>query len=506
MAYEKQTFEDGQVLKAEHLNNIEEQLYKLAEEKVDSNQLTSEVETALQNAKESGQFAGAQGPQGIQGPKGDPGEKGEQGAQGATGPQGPAGEQGEKGEKGEQGPQGIQGIQGEKGDKGDKGDPGAQGIQGEKGIQGDKGEKGEQGPAGADGAKGEKGDKGDKGDTGPAGPDGYTPVKGKDYWTEEDKEEINEELSKKLTLGVHTDGLVYVFVNGQPQGNGVEFIGNSGDVVGYVDSANNIVLTGNIADGTYTVKYEMEDGSIIDIGEMVLDSNTYYSVTNNLTNCISGNNATEVVEGGSYFATISANDGYDLSSIVVTMGGTDITSSAVSGGTISIANVTGNIVITAVATESVVTPSYTNLLPLSVDENGNDYRGTNGEDGYKAGYKISTSQGTESVTTGAHVSGFMPITNINDRIRVKNVTLSSAANVNNFVFYDSSKTKTNATSIANGTADAFHVSVLNDGNGVYSLTPAYFMTAAQGSDLAFFRFSCGGITDDTIVTVNEEIV
>lgn len=38
--------------------------------------------------------------------------------------------------------------------------------------------------------KGEKGDKGDKGDTGVAGADGYTPVKGRDYFTESDINEI----------------------------------------------------------------------------------------------------------------------------------------------------------------------------------------------------------------------------------------------------------------------------------------------------------------------------
>ena len=38
--------------------------------------------------------------------------------------------------------------------------------------------------------KGDKGDKGDTGDTGAAGADGYTPVKGVDYFTEEDKTEM----------------------------------------------------------------------------------------------------------------------------------------------------------------------------------------------------------------------------------------------------------------------------------------------------------------------------
>ena len=61
---------------------------------------------------------------------------------------------------------------------------------GSKGSQGDKGEQGVQGATGPQGEKGE------------TGADGYTPVKGTDYWTEEDKAEImsdaNELISSKL--------------------------------------------------------------------------------------------------------------------------------------------------------------------------------------------------------------------------------------------------------------------------------------------------------------------
>ena len=149
-----------------------------------------------------------------------------------------------------------------------------------------------------------------------------------------------------LSLGVHTDGLIHIFMNGVPVGDGVE-IGAGGDVVGYVDSENNIVIRGSLPDGTYTIQYEMEDGSSIDIGNLVLDTNVYYTVTNNLTNCTSSNSETRIVSGNAYSATISANDGYTLSSIVVTMGGVDVTSSVVSAGNISIAEVTGNIVIAA---------------------------------------------------------------------------------------------------------------------------------------------------------------
>lgn len=93
-------------------------------------ELPEAINTALTQAKESGEFDGEQGPQG------------------------PAGPQGEKGEQGPQGPQGPKGETGATGPQGEKGETGATGPQGE---------------------------------TGPAG---YTPQKGTDYFTESDKEEL----------------------------------------------------------------------------------------------------------------------------------------------------------------------------------------------------------------------------------------------------------------------------------------------------------------------------
>lgn len=169
--------------------------------------------------------------------------------------------------------------------------------------------------------------------------------------TEEQKAQARKNIDAlgiaDISLGIAPDGLIYVFINGVPVGTGIPQ-GQSGDVFGYVDENNTIVLNGNLADGTYTIKYEMEDGSTVDIGNLVLDTNVYYSVTNNLTNCANSNSAITAVEGESYSATITANDGYELSSVSVTMGGSPV---SVSGGIINISNVTGNIVITAVATE-----------------------------------------------------------------------------------------------------------------------------------------------------------
>lgn len=108
------------------------------------------------------------------------------------GPQGPEGPQGPIGP---QGPQGIQGEVGPVGPQGPKGDDGfinfeeltdaqKEELRGPQGVPGPQGPQGIQGPAGQNGAQGEQGP------AGPAGENGVTPVKGVDYFTEEDKEEF----------------------------------------------------------------------------------------------------------------------------------------------------------------------------------------------------------------------------------------------------------------------------------------------------------------------------
>lgn len=75
-----------------------------------------------------------------------------------------------------------------------------------------------------------------------------------------------------------------------------------------------------------------------------------YSVTRNLTNCASSNTANNIAKLAAYTTTLSPTGTYKkLGAITVTMGGTDISASAVSGNTVTIAKVTGNIVITCAA-------------------------------------------------------------------------------------------------------------------------------------------------------------
>lgn len=72
----------------------------------------------------------------------------------------------------------INSLKGEQGIQGETGPQGPQGEQGIQGIQGEKGDTGETGPAGKDGTNGTN------------GADGKTPVKGTDYFTEADKQEM----------------------------------------------------------------------------------------------------------------------------------------------------------------------------------------------------------------------------------------------------------------------------------------------------------------------------
>ena len=76
-----------------------------------------------------------------------------------------------------------------------------------------------------------------------------------------------------------------------------------------------------------------------------------FTITNTLSNCASSNSAGSIGINERYTATITANSGYTLdgASVAVSMGGTDITSTAYSSGVISIPAVTGAIVISVSA-------------------------------------------------------------------------------------------------------------------------------------------------------------
>lgn len=83
------------------------------------------------------------------------------------------------------------------------------------------------------------------------------------------------------------------------------------------------------------------------------DEEVTVKVTQNLTNVTSTLSDTSAVFGDALSATLTAESGYRIDDVVVTMGGVDVTAEvyATASGEITIAAVTGDIVITATATE-----------------------------------------------------------------------------------------------------------------------------------------------------------
>lgn len=85
---------------------------------------------------------------------------------------------------------------------------------------------------------------------------------------------------------------------------------------------------------------------------------TVYTVSRTLTGVISSNTDNSVNKGSSYTTTLTLASGYQNMSVTVTMGGVDITSSALSNNVVTIASVSGNVVITATATQIPVAVEY----------------------------------------------------------------------------------------------------------------------------------------------------
>lgn len=147
----------------------------LRNDKLDADELTNAINTALAQAKASGEFDGADGAPGPQGPQGPKGDKGDAFTYADFTAAQLAALKGEKGDTGARGPKGDTGDIGPQGPKGEKGDTGATGATGPKGDKGDIGPKGDKGDTGATGPKG------DKGDTGPAGQSAYAAAQAGGY-------------------------------------------------------------------------------------------------------------------------------------------------------------------------------------------------------------------------------------------------------------------------------------------------------------------------------------
>lgn len=207
---------------------------------------------------------------------------------------------------------------------------------------------------------------------------------------------------------------------------------------------------------------------------------TYHSISKELKNSTISNAAVSVADGEAYSATITPKTGFVISGITVTMGGVNVTASVVSGNTITISEVTGDITI-AVA-------GYTNQIPLSLAAIGSTdiYNGV----GYKEGTRINSSW-EEKSASGMCVTGYIPV-KIGDTIRMKNVTIAGGSTPYGFIY---TGTGGQGGSYSKSTMESATV------DGITTLTVTGSYTGQM-----YFRASLGVIDGTSIITVNEEIV
>lgn len=222
------------------------------------------------------------------------------------------------------------------------------------------------------------------------------------------------------------------------------------------------------------------------------------SVTKNLTECLSSNTRASVIDGQSYVTTLTANSGFAINSVTITMGGVDV-STYYKDGIISIPEVTGDIVITATAVTSA--PAYTNQLVNAIDMSGNVI----GKTAMYTNKRYNSSSGDPVDNTGTLITGLIPCA-IGDTIRIR-WTGKNDDTYQQVKTFKSDRTQCNRgycsfANISNGSLGATLIQK-DLANGIFDFkigaggafnTMAYMAIVLNESDI-----------NNVIVTVNEEI-
>lgn len=264
------------------------------------------------------------------------------------------------------------------------------------------------------------------------------------------------------------------------------------------ENDNEKVVAWAVANGITSAEINAFRAAMIsgDVGEVIVPPQEY-TVTNTLIGCTSSNAATTVTEGDTYYATITANNGYvlDGATVMVKMGGTEVTALYYADGVISIPDVSGNIEITITA--AVYVPSYTNVLPLAVDPSTKS--GVWDGKGYRNGAYASSSKPFYGTDAACWCTGAIAV-QPSDVIYVKGATLEGSGHERLGAFSGATggcywcKQYTALSGMAN-------VTKLGDKYYKIELDQSY----ANYAYIGYIMFSAQGIGDNVIITKNEEI-
>jgi hypothetical protein len=139
--------------------------------------------------------------------------------------------------------------------------------------------------------------------------------------------------------------------------------------------------------------------------------------------------------------------------------------------------------------------AYTNVLPLALAADGTSVYN---EIGYKANTRWSSSGNSEMEMTGAYLTGWIPC-KIGDTVYLKNVTMPNADGSYCLV-HQFNNSFTTAVQNSNATYMSKSWNAVWDADGnLTQFTPANTVTTTH------IRIQCGGITEKSIITINEEI-
>ena len=265
------------------------------------------------------------------------------------------------------------------------------------------------------------------------------------------------------------------------------------------ENDNEKVVAWAVANGITAAEIDAFRSTMIsgDAGEVIVPPQEY-TVTNTLTGCTSSNTATTVTEGDTYYATITAGNGYVLNgaTVVVKMGGTEVTALYYSNGVINIPDVTGNIEITITA--AVYVPSYTNVLPEAVDPSTKSgvWDGKGYRDGAYAS-SVSPYYGTDAACWCTGAIALQP----SDVIYVKGATLEGSGHerLGAFSSYNGGCFWCKAYTALSGMAT---ITKLGDKYYKIVLDASY----ADYGNIGYIVFSAQGTGDGVVVTKNEEIL
>lgn len=234
-----------------------------------------------------------------------------------------------------------------------------------------------------------------------------------------------------------------------------------------------------------------------DAGEVVVPPQEY-TVTNTLTGCTSSNAATTVTGGDTYYATITASNGYVLNgaTVVVKMGGAEVTALYYADGVISIPYVSGNVEITITA--AVYVQSYTNVLPQAVDPSTKS--GVWDGKGYRNGAYASSAKPFYGTDAACFCTGAIAV-QPSDVIYVKGATLEGSGHERLGAFSGATGGCYFCKQFATLSGMAT-VTKLGDKYYKIVLDPSY----ADYGNIGYIVFSAQGTGDGVVVTKNEEIL